>query len=271
MLHTANTWDRFAEALFEDNPAGRKMCRIVALNMPGHGGSSLPAGVLFGELTIDDYASALLGTLDRLADLDVRPDTLFGHSLGGLVIQVAQHRQLSQGTNLRDAYGIKNAVLLAPATPLEVPASNLPLLASMMAPFITWSPTLGSHLAVPDFIWASMLFTNYFGELVTGAPTAAEAAARGYIAPAPLAVALGSVSIAPGTFAREHKTTLQIVSYAHDPAILPHESLLLYQHLTGDSSGSGYAAVMGSQAVHELHISNPRLLLESIAGKIRFP
>jgi pimeloyl-ACP methyl ester carboxylesterase len=275
MLHTANTWDRFAEALFEDNPAGRKMCRIFALNMPGHGGSGLPDGISFGELTIEDYVTALLGTLDRLAELRVRPDTLFGHSLGGLVIQAAQQRLIGQGTNFRGAYGIKNAVLFASAAPVQIPLSNYASMAEIMAPFFTWSPALGYHLAVPDPVWAGMLFTNFYMQLVDGAPTAAEVAERGYNAPAPMAVAMGVglTWIAPGIFAPEHKTMLQIVTYGHDPAILPNESLAVYEHLTGDITGAGYALVGCDvpESVHEMHISSPGLLLESIAGRIRLP
>jgi pimeloyl-ACP methyl ester carboxylesterase len=271
MLHTANTWDRLIEALFEENPAGRRMCRVIALDMPGHGGSGLPVGIQFGELEIPDYVSALLGTLDRLADLRISPDTVFGHSLGGLVVQAAQQRLLEQGTNLRRAYGIKNVVLFASAAPLELPLSNYEYLAAAMAPFITWSPTLGAHLALPDSVWATMLFTNFFMQLVSGAPTPADVAARGYNAPAPLAVATGGISVAPGVFATAHKTALGMVAYEHDPAVLPFESAALYSYLTGDLTGSGLALLTGPETVHEMHISNPGLLLDSIAGIIRLP
>jgi hypothetical protein len=35
LLHTAATWEPFVASLFEENPAGRKLCRVVALDMPG--------------------------------------------------------------------------------------------------------------------------------------------------------------------------------------------------------------------------------------------
>src|SRR5512139_977044 len=59
MMHTAATWERMVAALFDDNPAGRKICRVVALDMPGRGGSTVPANLWFGVVTPEDYATAV--------------------------------------------------------------------------------------------------------------------------------------------------------------------------------------------------------------------
>ena len=52
----AHRWDNFVEAIFAHNPTSpREVCRVAALEFPGHGQSGLPEGdLLFGELTLED-------------------------------------------------------------------------------------------------------------------------------------------------------------------------------------------------------------------------
>jgi len=97
-----------AQALFNDNPTGSIVCRVVAIDQPGHGGSGLPEnGILFGELSVDDYANVLLNTLETLSrDFNISPKSIMAHSTGGLVVQVAQQKLVDEGSSLRDRFVI---------------------------------------------------------------------------------------------------------------------------------------------------------------------
>jgi pimeloyl-ACP methyl ester carboxylesterase len=109
------TWQPLAEALFDENPTGEKVCRLLALDQPGHGNSSLPFGdLLFGELSHSDYVSTVLATLDNLANYGVRPKSLIGFSTGGAVVQLTQQTLIDDGTDLFEKYQITRVTLLAP-------------------------------------------------------------------------------------------------------------------------------------------------------------
>ena len=115
-------WTPFTEALFTDNQAGRKGCRVAILDLPGHGLSGLPeGGPLLGELTQTDYAAALIGALEQLPDWGVKPKTVLAYSMGGIVTALAQQALIDRGTNLRKAFNVQKVVLLSPVPPAETP------------------------------------------------------------------------------------------------------------------------------------------------------
>lgn len=276
--HTAATWEPFAEAIFVDNPTGRNACRIVALDLPGHGASGLPTGGLWlGEVTLADYVTVLRRSLKRLAPLGIRPKTLLGHSQGGLVIQLAQQALHAAGTNLRREFNIKHVVLFAPVGPRQIPDSGAP--GETLAAFLASDPVRGSYLQIPDAVWPALFFSNLSGTIASGAPTAAEVAARGYNAVAPLFAAAETAGAAPftrpsvdaGIFRRASGTTLNIATYEQDQLIFPSENWLLYEYLTGDATGAGIAEVAGLDAVHDLHVSDPVNLLGAVAGTVELP
>jgi pimeloyl-ACP methyl ester carboxylesterase len=278
LMHTAATWSRMVTSLFDDNPAGRKFCRVVALDMPGRGGSGVPANLWFGEVTPGDYVSAILGALDQLRALHIQVDTVFAHSAGGLLVQMAQQRLLARGTDLRNAYGVKDAVLLASATPKQIPVYSIDsgMLTQIMMSFAQVNPIAGTA-GIPDSVWAWMFFapdpTNP-SIVVPGAPPLAEVTANHYNASEPLAFIGALTNRAPidaGVFAPAHKTALTVVSYEKDITIRPDESRALYTYLTGDETGERVVLVPGYEALHDTHISNPALLLQSIAAVVRMP
>jgi pimeloyl-ACP methyl ester carboxylesterase len=41
--HTAATWKPLAQALFDRDPPGRPLCRVVAIDLPGHGAPRGPS------------------------------------------------------------------------------------------------------------------------------------------------------------------------------------------------------------------------------------
>ena len=83
--------------------------RCVAIDLRGHGGSAL-AGDL-GKVSIHEYAD----DVERVARLLGDP-IIIGHSMGGLLAQLAAERQAARGI-----------VLLAPAPPRGIPVLSLKL------------------------------------------------------------------------------------------------------------------------------------------------
>jgi len=265
MLHAAAAWEPLAAALFDREMLGPGPCRVIALALPGHGQGSLPSGALFGELVLDDYVTAVLATLDRLRDIGVRPRTIVGHSLGGAMIQFAQQRLAAAGTNLRRAYGVKDAVLLGSAIPepIPVPGGNL----AALAQFVTFTPELGGHVAVPAPVWRMFFFGDLTGQLGPGAPTAEEIVAHGYSSLESLALIQGLTPrpyIDAGLFEPAARTALTVVAYEQDPITRPESSLALYTHLTGDPSGRRFSVIDGPASVHDMHISAPAVLLQGM-------
>ncbi len=278
--HTAATWQPLAEALFDNNPTGPVVCRMAAINLPGRGGSSLPTNLSYSELTLDDHVTAILATLDALRLQGVRPRTLVGHSQGGLLIQMAQQRLRDAGTHLRRQFGIRDAILLASAGPVQIPWPFVDNGTAdvIISQFLTNDPTLGQVIDIPDAAFPGIFFTNLLGDLASGAPTPAQVASRGYNAPAPLFATLQLVGEAPFSrpsvdariFARQRGTRLFMATYEQDILFRPNESAQLYRHLTGDNNRRRLKRVNGPETVHDLHISDPDGLLASVADKIQF-
>ncbi len=277
LLHTAATWEPLVASLFEDNPAGRKMCRVVALDMPGRGGSVVH-NMPFAAVTLDDDVTAALGALDQLEALNIRPDTLFGHSMGGLVVQLMQQRLVSHDTDLRRAYGVKDVVLLVSGTPRQVPTAAIDsgMLAQTMMAFAQIDPVTGTA-RISDAAWAWIFFAPNPADptlVVPGAPTPGEVAARHYNAPESLAllgILMNRPGIDVGIFATGHGTALTVVSCEYDVVLRPDEARALYAYLTGEDTAARVVVVPGFEAVHDTHISNPLLVLQSVAAVVRLP
>ena len=262
--HTAATWEPYAEALF-DTPQART-CAVFALDFPGHGGSGLPEGISFGELTLDDYATALVAVIDRLADSGHAPATLIGHSQGGLVIQMAQQALVDAGSSLREAGGIREVELLAPVPAAPVSWAFTAVAPHVLTPLLNFTdPVLGPHASIPDGFWPVLFFSNLSGELAPGAPGAVEVAGSGYNAPAPLYASLQLIGAAPfarpsvdaGIFGGRNGTRLAITTFEQDQLIRPEESRALLAHLTGGRNGRKLRLIEGQFAVHDLHVSDP--------------
>jgi pimeloyl-ACP methyl ester carboxylesterase len=278
--HTAATWQPLVEALFADNPTGAVVCRVAAIDLPGRGGSTLPTNLTYGDLLLDDYVTAILGTLDGLRDQGVRPRIAVGHSQGGMLLQLAQQRLIDQGTDLLHRFLIHRAILLAPVPSAQIPwlFADSGVAGGILSLFLTVDPVLGAIIFVPDAAFPDLYFTDLAGVLASGAPTPAQVAALGYNAPEPLLSALNLVGAPPfsrpmvdaGIFGPGRGTRLFVAAYQEDRLIRPEESALLYELLTGDAHGRRFAAVAGPETVHDLHLSDPAGLLAAVAGVIRF-
>ncbi|ETW93791.1 MAG: hypothetical protein ETSY1_37700 [Candidatus Entotheonella factor] len=276
--HTAATWEPFIEALFDNNPTGPVVCRVAALNLLGRGDSSLPTGLTYGELLLDDHATALLATLDGLRQRGVRPTSLISHSQGSILVQMAQQRLIDSGTNLRRRFRIRNVIMLTSVLPAELPwaFSDSGAGEGVVAAFLTNDPVLGQVIDIPDAAFPGLFFADLMGNVVSGAPTPAQVGNLGYNAPEPLNASLQLVGAAPFSrpsidrriFAPQRGTRLFMATFEQDVLFPPAENTELYKYLTGDNRLRRLAVVEGPETVHDLHVSDPEGLLEDIADDI---
>jgi pimeloyl-ACP methyl ester carboxylesterase len=265
-----------------DPQDGERVCRFIAMDLPGHGLSSPPTGALLGELGYSDYVAAVVGTLDRLQDRGVQVATLMGHSLGGAVVSLIQQRLVDQGTSLRAAYGVEHVVLLAPG--LWPGDSSCALcqnqqIGAVLGQFEVNDPALGLVAEIPPAVFLALVWSKPDGTIATNAPTPAELAVSGIISVESVTAlmdALGTpvhprVNIAPGIFAPDVGTRLDIVSFQQDTLVLPSENEALYQYATGESPSHGWMTVDGANAVHGDPVSDPGGLLAAISGFVKWP
>lgn len=278
--HTAATWEPFAEALFSDNPTGRPVCRLAAIDLPGRGGSTVPTGLQFSDLLLDDFVTAIEATLAGMNSRGVAPSTLVGHSQGGLLLQMLQQRLIDRGTNLRQRFGVRRAVLLASSPPEGLPWLLVESGAAeaLLAQFLAIDPLLGPVVSAPDAAFSSLFFSDLQGVLASGAPTPAEVGERGFNAPEPLLAAANQVGAPPlrrpridgGIFSKSERTRLFMVTYEQDTLIRPEENAVLYEFLTEDARLRRLTVITGPETVHDFHVSSPRDLLTAVAGTLRF-
>jgi len=234
---------------------------------------------------IEDYLEVIQGAIAYLNnEMKVFPNTIMGHSLGGLEVILLQNKLIKEGTNLRQKYGIKNAVLLAPGipAPLDWAYINEGGSAGLYEFIDYFTPEYGTVLNLPYYVWPFAFFTNtccYFvPDMVPGAPTPAEVLANGYnsIEPAPLLLQVSGAEIPPGLpypymprkeaeqniFRPQHGVQLTIVCDEFDKMMKPEEELALYEYLTGDTKHKRLFEVFGEETCHDTHISDPAALVE---------
>ena len=276
LANTANTWKPLADELFFDNPIGRKVRRILAIHLPGRGGSSLPQGLSFGELTLEDHAQAVIETLKRVRRAGFWPKSIIGHSQGGLIVQMVQQALIDRGSSLRKAFKIKKAFLLASIGPAAVPWFFAYSGAGELAvgQFLNFSPELGTHVTISDANWPYLYFVSNLNDpstLVPNAPTAAGIAAEEYNGVEPLYAGLQLVGSEPftrpdvdGGIFDNTGTKLQLVAMSLDGFQPASEQQALYEYLTNDPWLTEFAVVDSPDAVHSMHLSNPQGLLESL-------
>lgn len=289
LADTANTFRPLAEDLVDParrSPRGAPISRVVLLDLPGRGHSGLPVGggVRFGDLTLDDYVTSLLGSLDQLRRHRLAPDLIVAHSLGATVVMLAQNRLVSEGTNLRRRFGVQGAVFVVPDIPAPAPwffvDSGHGALAA--ASLLRLDDQLGLVFELPPEAWLGWHFLDAAGLLAAGTPSREEIIERGYLAAEPGAVA-GALFAIPGfpsrpnidlgIFDEASRTPATIVAFDGDALyIYPIEHRILYDFLTGDPESTRFHPVADSGAVHGLHIIAPQAIgriVRDAAEKIR--
>jgi pimeloyl-ACP methyl ester carboxylesterase len=276
----ASSLEDLGDALLASSDDGaERACRFIAVDLPGHGESSLPVGTLYGDLSLEDYAAAVLGTLDRLEDRGIHTTTLMGHSMGGGVVVLAQQSLVANGSSLRDAYDVRHVVLFAPA--IWPPGISCAIcqntqLGAIIGPFESDGPVLGPALQLSPAAFVALTWSRPDGTLAPDAPNAAQVDAAGGVSPESL-TAIGNLLNTPaplpvdsGIFGRDFGSKLNVVSFENDTVVLPTESEALHRHLTGESSDRGWTRVDGANAVHGMPISDPVGMLAALEGRVNF-
>jgi pimeloyl-ACP methyl ester carboxylesterase len=281
LAETGFVFEPLAQAIFADRSLGLIVRRVVAIDLPGHGDSSdpttLPAGATFGDLTIEDEVSVVLQSIDALRQLRVPASAIVAHSMGGLEVQVAQQQLLDRGSSLA-AHGIFGAVLLAP-----VPVANVPWVppSADLSPFVVADPVLGAYVLLPPAAFIPLAFTTTAGTVASDAPTPAQVQAGRYVGAEPLTGVLELIgasvpapdggtttlqrpSASAGSLGSQHGTLTSVVSFSEDTLVPAQYLRPLYEYLTGDKDDVLYRAVVAPDAVHEMLISNPTVLLDAI-------
>jgi pimeloyl-ACP methyl ester carboxylesterase len=279
---TGNTLQPLALAALDTPFDGRPVCQVVTMDLPGHGGSPPPTGALFGDLTLEDYAAAVIGTLDRLDDEDLRPVTVVGHSMGGLVLQLTQQALLDQGSSLWNRFHVGHAILLAPAIPASSPwvFRDSGAGAGLVLTFAVNDPVLGDIFAVPPELAPAVFFGTLSGGIASTAIPVEQMLADGWIGSESMGAMSGMIGLPPyaasdvdaGLFADPLGTRLDLVAFEQDSTIFATDLELLFPHLTGKSIAEpGFLLVAGPDAVHGLPQADPYGLLDAFDGHVALP
>jgi pimeloyl-ACP methyl ester carboxylesterase len=291
-VHTAQSWDEYAEALFTDPHTRGEIGQLVAIDQPGRGLSSVPTKISFGELLVDDYVTAILAVLDRLPAHGIRPQEMVGFSQGGLVIPMVQQRLLDGGSSLFDEYGVVRAVLLAPSAPAPIDegctcdpdlGEGCPLVAFLKTEGPEYD-VLGLHYDIPAWLHPSLFYSNWEGVVSPDAPSPQEIEARGWRAPGPLFAAMQMTGytgylydgqpyfpipeVSPGIFGLQSGTLLHVVGFEDDTMCVAPIVEEAFHYLVGSPVQSTYTLVEAVGQVHDrvhcLPMSNPSAIIKAM-------
>jgi hypothetical protein len=304
MAHTANCWIPFAQELFTQGLQGNAVSEFFAIDMPGRGGSGFPQGFnpvsgtnfKLADMYLEDYLAVIRAAIHHLNAMPgVQIDIIMGHSLGGLEVILLQDLLISEGSNIRQEFGIKQAILLAPAIPAPLPWGFLGGGAAQLIPMAMDHPDHGWILNIPYTIWPWLFFTNtcchfmpgnpwgYPPSMVPGAPTPAQVLANGYnsIEAGPLLFHMAGLPFAildpashhptrprvganPGIFGPQHGVVLTIIAEEFDKMMTPEEEAANYEYLTGDTQAKRLIVILGEDTCHDTHISDPHKLVQAL-------
>jgi pimeloyl-ACP methyl ester carboxylesterase len=274
-VSTASTLVGLGKALLASTGDGGARARwFIAVDLPGHGESAPPVGVLFGDLALQDYVAAIVGTLDRLKGRGIRATTLVGHSLGGATLLQVQQSLIHRGKSLEDVFDVEHVVLLSPgAWPDGISCAKCqdPHTSAIIRQFTVVDPTLGLVLRLPATVYQVMIWSRPDGSLAPNAPTPAQIAADRYVSDESLIVAadVPRATFDAGIFGRGLGTKLDVVSFQHDTLVMPDENKALYAYATGESPEHGWTTVEGPNAVHGMPVSDPVEMLAAIERLVK--
>lgn len=272
---TGKFYGPLTTALFADTVTGQTVKQVVTLDLPGHGDSTRAAGIKYGDLTIDDYADALVQSIQVLSGKGLGPVLVVGAGAGGLTIAAAQEQLLKAGSSL-SKLGVRSALLYAP-----VPSAGRPWTMQPVNPqinsYIQTTPADGAVYTVPLDIWNRQGFTNKAGTKLASSPTADQVTAGGFAASEPVAVvsqltgindpAKGAPTPRPtvraGAFSAENGTNLIVLGFSEAIQVPTADVADFYVHLTGDAAKARFAEVVGPEAVSNAYFTIPKAVIEA--------
>jgi pimeloyl-ACP methyl ester carboxylesterase len=273
-------WQPLTNAIFADNVLGFAVKRVIAIDMPLHGGSgapSLPSPTKFGDLLIDDNLSVVVQSIDALRQLGKGAQVIMGHSMGGLEVQAAQEALLAQNSSLAK-HGIFGAILVD-----AVPARGTQwtqLFAPDITPFIVTTPELGTFVSVPAALGPfGGGFTTLSNTIAPNAPSSATFVANGWSSPEPITTTLQLVGttaplwrpfVRQNAFALRNGTVLSVIAGSQDVLTPIVDQPILYTYLSGlPATGvTLYRPVVADDAVHSVYISNPTEVLAALRNGV---
>ncbi|MET0341131.1 MAG: hypothetical protein ABW252_09015 [Polyangiales bacterium] len=260
--------EKLAAATFANTATGPTVKQVIAVDLPGHGASTKPTGVKYGDLTVEDYADAVTQTIQALAAQGNGPQLVFGYGSSGLAIAVAQDKLLKSGSSL-SKLGVRSALLYAPV-PSAGQAWTAPATPATITTFVTSSDADGSVFKVTDDLWNRQGFTNKAGTGGVGAPTAAEVTAGGFNAAEPLAVVsqltgingpagapVARPAVAAGIFGAANGTQLIVVGFSEGIQVTSADAKAFYAYLSGDAAGAKFTEVVDPLAVSSAFYTIP--------------
>jgi pimeloyl-ACP methyl ester carboxylesterase len=268
---TAASWEPMAAAMFAKRNRRTGYCQLYAIDPPGHGNSGLPQGMAFGDMTLLDLLTAYRNTWQRLAEMDVTPRAVMGHSQGALLTQLLQDRLLDEGSSLRAEFGAREALLLGASPPAAIEwSAATPELFALLSSLVTWTPERGTFAVAPPEAWVGISYTNFSGVPHPATPLAQLAE---YTSPESIPSVLELFGFAGaarpevrrGIFEPANGTLLTMVAFTEDPFALVPEQEELYEYLTNDAQLRRLAVVEDEFSVHNLHNAEPELILDAIA------
>jgi pimeloyl-ACP methyl ester carboxylesterase len=272
---TAKAFEPLAQAIFADPLLRFTVKRVVALDLPGRGGSEAPIGLpnaRFGELTLHDNVSVVIQTIEALRGAGLGARVIMGHSMGGLAIQGVQEALLTSGSSLA-ALGVQRAILIAAVPALSATWTQPP--GAELGDFVVDDPALGQYLDLPP--WLVQLSGGY---TTTGGVLAATTPSVEAIAPTvgwePIVTTLQLVGQVPGlprldaregAFALRRGTLLSVIGFSEDVLTPAADQDDLYEYLIG-RPGFRYFLVEGPDAVHNTFIADPESMMSAVRGSL---
>jgi pimeloyl-ACP methyl ester carboxylesterase len=169
LMHNALVFQPLGEELL--GHPGKKTAHFYAISLPGHGDmtsgsthgvSGFPGHRLYGEVTLEDYAEALIQVAEQIG----RVDTIVAHSQGGMVVQVAETMLQDSGSSFRTMpqTRTRRIVLLSSITPREVSweAADSGVLAQILGSLdaVKAEPGQGAFLSISDAAWYALFYSN---------------------------------------------------------------------------------------------------------------
>lgn len=281
LTETGATYERLAAQFFSEPGISKKVARVIAIDLIGHGQSGFPQGLpagTFGQLTIDDNVSVVVQTIHTLRAMNLAPSTIMGHSMGGLAVQATQQALLNAGTSLAQL-GIDRAILLAPVPVRESMWTRGP--SANPTPYFVSDPVLGTYLKLPPQSFFGQALSNFAGTRYSGDITLQEVIDKGYVgiepavtlaqltgSPIPLPtggfITLPRPSAKAGAFSADKGTELALLAFSQDQLVFIENLEPLYVHLTGDETLAGYLPIVRDDATHNMFLGDPEGLIDVV-------
>ncbi|RHX88523.1 alpha/beta hydrolase [Leptospira stimsonii] len=126
-----------------------KADNVYIVDLPGHASSSIVRGrgtattpSNYSELSMGNYTDAMTALLSQMTQTEGKKiQTIVGHSLGGLVIQMIQDRTRKLKSSLYASFGIDNTILIASDIPSPLPwyGGDAPMSDPYSAKALVWN------------------------------------------------------------------------------------------------------------------------------------